>query len=364
MKKLVMLCAALVFGLAIGKGVWAQSEPAAQVQFGSDGLTVNVGAVANFDAMNVRIAGPEDNLLLDVQSMGEPVFWSLSASALDGLYRYEVVVLTYDRDADIGIDESTGEGLIREYGSFEVEGGIVMPPELEDDQSSLWQDAVRFAGDVATYVLDAIIPSAHAQNLTAWNEVPIISFFDTSGTPFVGRAALIQTNVPNLADMDRFHLEIQGRSISVKVIDIDTDSDGDQSIAIDLAGDIQLANGAMFFNRNAKTGFAPVDEEKVLAKLATLPISWWQYKADKKGVTHMGPMAEDFREVFGFGNGKRIEPVDADGVALAAIKGLYKIIQHKDAEIAVLEERMAAIERQQARLTSLLDALASDAKAP
>ncbi len=338
MKKLVVLCAALVFGLVAGRSAWSQSEP--------------------------DVAAPDGNLLLDDQSLGAPVAWSLPAGAPDGLYRYEVVVVTFDPVADSGTEESTGESIFRVHGSFEVEGGIVMPPELEDDQSSLWQDAVRFAGDVATYVLDAIIPSAHAQNLTATNEVPIIGFFDTSVTPFVGRAALIQTNVPNLADMDRFHFDIQGRSISVKVIDIDTDSDGDQSIAIDLAGDIQLANGATFFNRNAKTGFAPVDEEKVLAKLATLPISWWQYKADKKGVTHMGPMAEDFREVFGFGNGKRIEPVDADGVALAAIKGLYKIIQHKDAEIAVLEERMAAIERQQARLASLLDALASDAKAP
>ena len=37
--------------------------------------------------------------------------------------------------------------------------------------------------------------------------------------------------------------------------------------------------------------------------------------------------------------------VDADGVALAAIKGLSEVVKEKDARIEALEERLEALER-------------------
>jgi len=47
--------------------------------------------------------------------------------------------------------------------------------------------------------------------------------------------------------------------------------------------------------------------------------------------------------------------VDADGVALAAIQGLNEIVEEKDAEIAALEVRVAALEMSGSPLfTSLL----------
>ena len=72
---------------------------------------------------------------------------------------------------------------------------------------------------------------------------------------------------------------------------------------------------------DAKTGFASVDEKDVLARLAELPISTWRYKSERSGVTHMGPMAEDFHKGFGLGaDDRHITLMDAAGVALAAIK--------------------------------------------
>ena len=41
---------------------------------------------------------------------------------------------------------------------------------------------------------------------------------------------------------------------------------------------------------------------------------------------------------------KHITTVDADGVALAAIQGLYQVVQEKDAEIQMLKARLAALE--------------------
>jgi hypothetical protein len=49
-------------------------------------------------------------------------------------------------------------------------------------------------------------------------------------------------------------------------------------------------------------------------------------------------MAQDFRAAFEVGHDERyITTIDADGVALAAIQGLYEIAQEKDCEIENLK---------------------------
>jgi hypothetical protein len=56
-------------------------------------------------------------------------------------------------------------------------------------------------------------------------------------------------------------------------------------------------------------------------------------------------MAQDFCAAFGVGeDDTHINTVDADGLALAAIQGLYHLVQEKDARITALEARLAALE--------------------
>jgi hypothetical protein len=57
-------------------------------------------------------------------------------------------------------------------------------------------------------------------------------------------------------------------------------------------------------------------------------------------------MAQDFYAAFGVGEDDRhISTVDADGVALAAIQGLYQLMQEQNAQIVALEARVAALEQ-------------------
>ena len=55
----------------------------------------------------------------------------------------------------------------------------------------------------------------------------------------------------------------------------------------------------------------------------------WRYNADTGWETgdHIGPYAEDFRELFGIGDGSTINIIDALGVALSAIKGLAEKVE-------------------------------------
>lgn len=108
-------------------------------------------------------------------------------------------------------------------------------------------------------------------------------------------------------------------------------------------------------SREIKQDIHPTDGREILTKVASLPVSTWNYKDKEPNVVHMGPMAEDFHEIFKLGrNGKGISTMDTSGVALAAIKGLYELVQQKDDEITLLKEKMAVhSERQEQRVAAL-----------
>jgi hypothetical protein len=120
---------------------------------------------------------------------------------------------------------------------------------------------------------------------------------------------------------------------------------------------VHLAPGGGSWNavsaRAAKENFQPADTEALLTRVAQMPITTWNYKAQDPAIRHIGPTAQDFNAlVDGLGGEVEgtINSLDADGVALAAIQGLYALLQDKDAELAAQQERIHDLE---ARLTSL-----------
>ena len=125
-----------------------------------------------------------------------------------------------------------------------------------------------------------------------------------------------------------------------------------------LTGSQLLVNGTFVqgSDRAIKENFAKIDAKTILAKVAELPLSLWNYRSDEKKTQHLGPMAQDFKRLFGIGqDDKTIATVDAAGVAFAAIQGLHAKLKEKDTEIAALtkkakrvdqlEREMAAIKR-------------------
>jgi hypothetical protein len=110
------------------------------------------------------------------------------------------------------------------------------------------------------------------------------------------------------------------------------------------SGDLQCNGFVALSDRGAKTNFATVDAISVLERLAGIPIESWSYRQDA-AVTHIGPVAQDFRAAFGLGaDDTHINTVDADGVAMAAIQGLYQLVREKDAQIVSLESRLSTVE--------------------
>jgi hypothetical protein len=72
-----------------------------------------------------------------------------------------------------------------------------------------------------------------------------------------------------------------------------------------------------------KSHFRDLSGEDVLSKLATMPIREWSYNAQDASIRHVGPTAQDFFAAFGLGEDPlRISTIDADGIALAAVRAL------------------------------------------
>ena len=81
---------------------------------------------------------------------------------------------------------------------------------------------------------------------------------------------------------------------------------------------------------NLKNDFLSLNPRDILRRLAQLPIQTWRYRSQDPSIRHIGPTAQDFAAVFGFGeNDRSISTIDADGVALASIQGLYRLVEER-----------------------------------
>ncbi len=116
-------------------------------------------------------------------------------------------------------------------------------------------------------------------------------------------------------------------------------------------GDVFARGVKLTSDRNAKTNFRSVDARAVLERIAALPVTRWNYKSDASSEQHIGPMAQDFHAAFGLSGSddKHISAVDAQGVALTAIKGLNAKLETEKASLrvtlAALEARMEVLEK-------------------
>ena len=98
-------------------------------------------------------------------------------------------------------------------------------------------------------------------------------------------------------------------------------------------------------DRSTKENFRPVDAQSLLDRVASMPVQEYNLKSQDASIRHIGPVAQDFA-LFGYGESNLgINMQDADGVALAAIQGLYQQNQEQAKEIQSLKAQLSQIEK-------------------
>ena len=132
---------------------------------------------------------------------------------------------------------------------------------------------------------------------------------------------------------------------------------------LDSAGNLTATSFAQTSDRSAKSNFSAVNPRFILDKLAAVPIQTWSYKADSETVRHIGPVAQDFKAAFNLGaDDKHISTVDADGVALAAIQGLYQLMLEKDKQNEEKDRKIEQLARKLEEIESQLAEVRRDAR--
>jgi len=103
---------------------------------------------------------------------------------------------------------------------------------------------------------------------------------------------------------------------------------------------------SMLSDREYKRDIRPVDPHQILTQLSQIPVTTWHYQGQDAMIRHIGPMAGDFHQIFGFGEDNHtISSVDADGVALAGVQGSYQLIQEQQSQMKDLEGRITRLEQ-------------------
>lgn len=102
---------------------------------------------------------------------------------------------------------------------------------------------------------------------------------------------------------------------------------------------------------NKKENFTPVDAAVILSKINKLAITKWKY-INTKEEYHIGPMAEQFYQLFKIGFDNSLSAMDKSGVALLGIqqlskenKNLKKTISIQKKKIDNIEKRLLAMEK-------------------
>jgi len=109
--------------------------------------------------------------------------------------------------------------------------------------------------------------------------------------------------------------------------------------AAKFGGVIYVVGTCYASDRNIKENITPVS---VLGKIRNLPISEWSFKGDL--IRHVGPMAQDFYEIF---KGYSSDPKaigGLDGIALKGVQELDRCVESLKSCIHSLESRLCNLE--------------------
>src|ERR1019366_5366154 len=201
--------------------------------------------------------------------------------------------------------------------------------------------------------LDALYANTSGGNNTASGYYALFANTSGFGNTAIGFNALSAntTGSNNIAMGFQAGQSITTGSSNIDIGNVGLASDanivriGTSQTATYLAGTVYANGVALTSDRNEKENFQPVDNQSLLAKVASLPVSKWNYKTDSQSVQHIGPMAQDFQAAFQLSaDDKHISVVDEGGVALAAIQGLDQKLTEKDAEIQNLGKKLDALQ--------------------
>lgn len=124
----------------------------------------------------------------------------------------------------------------------------------------------------------------------------------------------------------------------------------------------KLTNGGVWTNASderLKDQKTRLDKLEILEKIADLRIERWHYKADAPDITHIGPYAKQFYELFQTGDDSTISTIDPSGVALLGIQALHEQQALFESEMIAVQSQVTSLRKENDMLLQRLAAIES-----
>jgi len=299
--KAKILTTAMVTGICIaGSGMASglkavdsiETNPLVLKEF--DRIHIETPVAADLAVMNVRVFGPDNELLLSTRTMGESVDFLVDSSLPDGEYRYETVsIFSMDDVTDKSAVHSGDETMVRNFGSFTVSGGEIIqqdePGESGDnpvfDESSIMDKVIKHSMRLAGLALDVLVPSAQAANLVASSGDPGVIYDDTD---LVGVEWVTFGNTSSWGVADQLgnnnHWVFRSDGIANSTLNVD-------SIIVDPDGDIHWGSNGLNYDRGGQAlslGTTGVRRDVTISSLDPAIDLFDESTADSMGINYDG----------------------------------------------------------------------------
>lgn len=299
--KAKILTTAMVTGICIaGSGMASglkavdsiETNPLVLKEF--DRIHIETPVAADLAVMNVRVFGPDNELLLSTRTMGDSVDFLVDSGLPDGEYRYETVsIFSMDDVTDKSAVHSGDETMVRNFGSFTVSGGEIIqqdePGESGDnpvfDEASIMDKVIKHSMRLAGLALDVLVPSAQAANLVASSGDPGVIYDDTDlvGAEWV---TFGNTNSWGVADQlgNNNHWVFRSDGTANSTLNID-------SMIIDPDGDIHWGSNGLNYDRGGQAlslGTTGVRRDVTISSLDPAIDLFDESTADSMGINYDG----------------------------------------------------------------------------
>ncbi len=204
--------------------------------------------------------------------------------------------------------------------------------DFEDGLASLYFNGNQFDGA-------GFLTFTNEKNFSfpiARHKIGTVEFYQVEGMYSVPRGA-IEFEAGGFLGDDQFNFDIANTNVLI------LRKNAGIGHLLELSNGAHCTQGGVWTNNcsaDVKHLHKEIQGTSILQKIKNLPLYEWSNNS-VPNESHIGPTAEDFRDLFGVGTDRKtLASIDLGGVNLAGLKSLYNLVLEQAEKIRALEEKL------------------------
>ncbi len=227
--------------------------PLASIRFHLQGLTVTVPTSSHVKGLSVVVQGPSGEAVFEHSSDGSPIVWILDGTETTGSYRYEAIVhgeVFIASSLDGKLRDNVVEKNRRTTARFKIKNGQIIAAKLLQTRIHNQNYATSTLSLIANWLINLVMPVAHAQDIVIGDPSPELLFNDTNDG--INWVILGEGGTSSMDPNNIFRISSSESAVDhVLILNSAADDNTENSIVVESNGDISLADGDVFVDRSS-----------------------------------------------------------------------------------------------------------------